>query len=129
MTRNYRDLFSMFLVQFVVVQLVVIPVILQFKINYIPHSWVGWMANLYFALFTLIIYFMALKNLSIASGSAFIRIVMGGSGLKMAGAILVLTLVHIFYQPLVKAEVILFLIIYVLFTIFETYTLMKLSNH
>ncbi|MEY3321113.1 MAG: hypothetical protein RLZZ417_696 [Bacteroidota bacterium] len=129
MTRNYRDLFSMFLVQFVVVQLVVIPVILQFKINYIPHSWVGWMANLYFALFTLIIYFMALKNLSIASGSAFIRIVMGGSGLKMAGAILVLALVHIFYQPLVKAEVILFLIIYVLFTIFETYTLMKLSNH
>lgn len=72
---------------------------------------------------------MALKNLSIASGSAFIRIVMGGSGLKMAGAILVLALVHIFYQPLVKAEVILFLIIYVLFTIFETYTLMKLSNH
>lgn len=129
MTRNYRDLFSMFLVQFVVVQLVVIPVILQFKINYIPHSWVGWMANLYFALFTLIIYFMALKNLSISSGSAFIRIVMGGSGLKMAGAILVLALVHIFYQPLVKAEVILFLIIYVLFTIFETYTLMKLSNH
>lgn len=129
MMRNYRDLFSMFLVQFVVVQLVVIPVILQFKINYIPHSWVGWMANLYFALFTLIIYFMALKNLSIASGSAFIRIVMGGSGLKMAGAILVLALVHIFYQPLVKAEVILFLIIYVLFTIFETYTLMKLSNH
>ena len=129
MTRNYRDLFSMFLVQFVVVQLVVIPVILQFKINYIPHSWVGWMANLYFALFTLIIYFVALKNLSIASGSAFIRIVMGGSGLKMAGAILVLALVHIFYQPLVKAEVILFLIIYVLFTIFETYTLMKLSNH
>lgn len=129
MTRNYRDLFSMFLVQFVVVQLVVIPVILQFKINYIPHSWVGWMANLYFALFTLIIYFMALKNLSVASGTAFIRIVMGGSGLKMAGAILVLALVHIFYQPLVKAEVILFLIIYVLFTIFETYTLMKLSNH
>ncbi|NBU35736.1 MAG: hypothetical protein EBS35_04070 [Bacteroidetes bacterium] len=129
MTRNYRDFYSIILVQFVVIQLVVIPIILLFKMNYLPHSWVGWMANLYFSLFSVIIFFMALKNLSISAGSAFIRIVMGGSGLKMAGAILVLSMVHLWYQPLVKAEVILFLIIYVIFTIFETYTLMKLSNH
>lgn len=129
MTRNYRDSFSSFLVQFVVIQLVVCAIILSFKSNFIPVSWVGWLANLYFSLFTAIIYFTALKNLSISNGSAFIRIVMGGSGLKMAGAILVLSLAHIFYQPLLNAEVILFLIIYVLFTIFETYTLMKLSNH
>lgn len=129
MTRNYRDSFSSFLVQFVVIQLVVCAFILLFKFNFTPLSWVGWLANIYFSLFTVIIYFTALKNISLSNGSAFIRFVMGGSGLKMAGAILVLFLSHIFYQPLLKAEVILFLIIYVLFTIFETYTLMKLSNN
>jgi hypothetical protein len=70
----------------------------------------------------------ALKNLSLSAGNAFIRIVMGGSGIKIAGAILVLLLVHLLVQPLENPEIILFLFIYVLFAIFETYTLTKLNN-
>jgi hypothetical protein len=53
---------------------------------------------------------------------------MGGSGIKIAGAILVLLLVHLLVQPLENPEIILFLFIYVLFAIFETYTLTKLNN-
>jgi hypothetical protein len=53
---------------------------------------------------------------------------MGGSGIKIAGAILVLLLVHLLVQPLENPEIILFLLIYVLFAIFETYTLTKLNN-
>jgi hypothetical protein len=71
----------------------------------------------------------ALKNLSLSAGNAFIRIVMGGSGIKIGGAILVLLLVHLLLQPLENPEIILFLIIYVLFAIFETYNLTKLNNH
>jgi hypothetical protein len=74
------------------------------------------------------IYLSALKNLSLSAGNAFIRIVMGGSGIKIGGAILVLLCVHLLVQPLEKPEIILFLFIYVLFTIFETYSLMRLNN-
>ena len=126
--RRYRDALSFFLVQFVVVQLSVCALVLLFQKNFNTHPTVGWLANIYFSVFTLLIYLSALRNISIASGGAFIRIVMGGSGIKMAGAIFVLTVRHLFFQPLTDSEVILFLIVYVLFTVFETYTLMKLSK-
>ena len=121
MTRQYRDAYSSFIVLFVVAQLTVCSLILFFSKHYIPNSNVGWVANAYFSLFSIVIYLSALKNLSLSAGNAFIRIVMGGSGIKIGGAILVLLLVH--------PEIILFLIIYVLFAIFETYTLTKLNNH
>jgi hypothetical protein len=53
---------------------------------------------------------------------------MGGSGIKMAGAILVMMVRHLFFSSFTNSEVVLFLIIYVLFTIFETTALMKLSK-
>jgi hypothetical protein len=129
MTRQYRDAYSSFIALFVVVQLIVCSIILFFSKHYIPNSNVGWVANAYFSLFSIIIYLSALKNLSLSAGNAFIRIVMGGSGIKIGGAILVLLLVHLLLQPLENPEIILFLIIYVLFAIFETYTLTKLNNH
>jgi hypothetical protein len=113
----------------VVVQLIVCSIIIFFSKHYIPNSNVGWVANAYFSLFSIVIYLSALKNLSLSAGNAFIRIVMGGSGIKIGGAILVLLLVHLLLQPLENPEIILFLIIYVLFAIFETYTLTKLNNH
>jgi hypothetical protein len=128
MTRKYRESYPSFLVLFVVTQLSVLSLIFFFSKHYIPYSKVGWVANVYFSLFSLAIYLSALKNLSLSAGNAFIRIVMGGSGIKIGGAILVLLLVHLLVQPLEKPEVILFLFIYVLFTIFETYTLTKLNN-
>jgi hypothetical protein len=128
MTRQYRDAYSSFFVLFVVTQLAVCALILFFSKYYIPDSKSGWVANAYFSLFSIAIYLSALKNLSLSAGSAFIRIVMGGSGIKIAGAILVLLLVHLLVQPLENPEIILFLFIYVLFAIFETYTLTKLNN-
>jgi hypothetical protein len=128
MTRKYRESYPSFLVLFVVTQLSVLSLIFFFSKQYIPYSKVGWVANVYFSLFSIAIYLSALKNLSLSAGNAFIRIVMGGSGIKIGGAILVLLLVHLLAQPLEKPEIILFLFIYVLFTIFETYTLTKLNN-
>lgn len=129
MIRQYRDFYSSFFALFVVTQLTVCSLILFFSKHYIPTSHVGWIANVYFSLFSVVIYLSALKNLSLSAGNAFIRIVMGGSGIKIGGSILVLFLAHLFYQSLEKPEIILFLLIYVVFTIFETYTLTKLSNH
>ena len=129
MTRQYRDAYSSFIALFVVAQLIVCSIIIFFSKHYIPNSNVGWVANTYFSLFSIVIYLSALKNLSLSAGNAFIRIVMGGSGIKIGGAILVLLLVHLLLQPLENPEIILFLIIYVLFAIFETYTLTKLNNH
>ena len=128
MTRQYRDAYSSFFALFVVTQLAVCALMFFFSKYYIPDSKVGWVANAYFSLFSIAIYLSALKNLSLSAGSAFIRIVMGGSGIKIAGAILVLLLVHLLVQPLENPEIILFLFIYVLFAIFETYTLTKLNN-
>jgi hypothetical protein len=128
MTRQYSDAFSSFFVLFVVTQLSVLSLIFFFSKHYIPYSKVGWVANAYFSLFSIAIYLAALKNLSLSAGNAFIRIVMGGSGIKIAGAILVLLVVHLLVQPLENPEIILFLFIYILFTIFETYTLTKLNN-
>ena len=124
MTRQYRDAYSSFFALFLVTELAV----LFFSKHYIPDSKVGWVANAYFSLFSIAIYLSALKNLSVSAGNAFIRIVMGGSGIKIGGAILVLLLVHLLLQPLENPEIILFLIIYVIFAIFETYTLTKLNN-
>ena len=128
MTRQYRDAYSSFFALFLVTELAVCSLILFFSKHYIPDSKVGWVANAYFSLFSIAIYLSALKNLSLSSGNAFIRIVMGGSGIKIGGAILVLLLVHLLLQPLENPEIILFLIIYVIFAIFETYTLTKLNN-
>jgi hypothetical protein len=129
MTRQYRDAYSSFFVLFVVTQLAICSLILFFSKHYIPYSKVGWVGNAYFSLFSIAIYLAALKNLTLSAGNAFIRIVMGGSGIKIAGAILVLLLVHLLVQPLENPEIILFLFIYVIFAIFETYTLTKLNNH
>lgn len=129
MTRPYRDFYSSFFALFVVTQLTVCSLILFFSKHYLPKSYVGWIANVYFSLFSVVIYLSALKNLSRSAGNAFIRIVMGGSGIKIGGSILVLFLAHLLLQPLEKPEIILFLLIYVLFTIFETYTLTRVSNH
>lgn len=129
MTGQSRDVNSSFFALFVVTQLTACSLILFFSKHYMPNSYVGWIANVYFSLFSVVIYLSALKNLSRSAGNAFIRIVMGGSGIKIGGSILVLFLAHIFLQPLEKPEIILFLLIYVLFTIFETYTLTRLSNH
>jgi hypothetical protein len=94
----------------------------------IPATGVGWIANLYFTLFTLSMYGLVVQKLAVSAGGNFIRLVMGGSGVKIVGSVLILTLVHVFFHPLNRSEVVLFLIIYALFTIFETYVLMKLSN-
>jgi hypothetical protein len=128
MIRQYRDVFSSFFALFVVTELAVCSLIIFFSKHYLPNSNVGWVANIYFSLFSVVIYLSAFKNLSRSAGNAFIRIVMGGSGIKIGGAILVLLLVHLLLQPLENPEIILFLFIYVIFAIFETYTLTKLNN-
>jgi hypothetical protein len=125
---RFRDALPFFLVQLVVVQLLVCALILWFQFHFKTHPTVGWLANMYFTIFTVLIYLSAWRSISRASGRVFISLVMGGSGIKMAGAILVMMVRHLFFSSFTNSEVVLFLIIYVLFTIFETTALMKLSK-
>lgn len=128
MLSSNRDGLGLFLTQFLILQLLLSALFGYFRLLYFPDSRTGYWANAFFSLYSLASYLLAMRQIGPGRGSAFIRLVMGGSALKIGGAILLLAILHIEVRPLAKPEVILFLVVYVLFTIFETNVLMRLGK-
>ena len=81
-----------------------------------------------FMLFSALMYFLAYRAALSADKNLFLQQVLGTAFLKMAACIFVIIGYLKLANPSSKMYAIPFLIIYLIFTIFETYFMMKLSK-
>jgi len=96
--------------------------------HFSPYQTLSYISLGGFILLTIGMYFMAHRAANGRDKNLFLQQVLGSTFLKMMITIMVIFAYQKFAEPPTKMYAIPFLIVYVIFTIFETYFMMKLSK-
>ena len=87
-----------------------------------------WVSIICFTIFCLFIFYMGLKTVGSTNKYSFNNVVLLSVGVKMMFAVLFLLIYREVVKPQSQYVVVPFLAIYIIYTIFETYFMTKLSN-
>lgn len=82
-----------------------------------------------FAGLCLMIYRLSERASKMANKRFFMQIVMINTMIKMFGAVILVILYYKFAQPHTTLFIVPFIVVYIVFSIFETYFMMKQSRH
>jgi hypothetical protein len=93
-----------------------------------PYQLLGWVSMGYFFGISLLIYFLAQGMVKNANPHAFIRMVMGFVLFKLMLSVAVVVVYFEKTAPTSKYFILPFFLVYLVYTIFETYFLMKISK-
>ena len=122
---NHRSFFT----QLGIVSLGVI--ILIFALNLVPAFQIfqslTWISFIFFLSLSVLMYFIGHHSANSSNKNSFLQIVMATTFLKMFLCIGLVVVYHTIAKPESNMFVVPFLLIYIIFTIFETYFMMKLS--
>jgi len=122
---NHRSFF----IQLGIVSLGVI--ILIFALNLVPAFYtfqsLTWISFAFFFSLSVLMYFIGHSSANSSNKNSFLQIVMATTFLKMFLCIGLVIVYHTLAKPESNMFVVPFLLIYIIFTIFETYFMMKLS--
>lgn len=89
----------------------------------------GMLGNILLAVVTALSYYFSFKGMQMKSGHAFVRGVYVSTFVKlMICAAAVIIYVALFRQFVTKGTLILFFLLYILYTVLETYCLMKVAK-
>jgi len=89
----------------------------------------GMLGNILLAAVTALSYYFSFKGMKLKSGHAFVRGVYISTFVKlMICAVAVVVYVALFKQYVTKGTLILFFLLYILYTVLETYCLMKVAK-
>lgn len=86
------------------------------------------MATSIFALLSIIVYFVGEYILNIANKQLYLGVVLGNMGFKMLMSVAIMLVVRAKIGSVSKIAFLSFLIVYVAFTVFETYFMLKQSD-
>lgn len=119
-----------FFTQLTIVSL--ISLLLLFFLNklpqFAPFQAFSYLSCISFILFSVLMYFLAFRATSSSDKNLFLQQVLLTTSLKMVLCIFVIVGYFKLAEPSSKMYAIPFLIVYLIFTIFETYFMMKLSK-
>ena len=122
---NHRKFFT----QLSFVSLGIIALIFLF--NLIPvfqaFQLLSWVSFLFFLLLSVLMYFIGYYAANSSDKNSFLQIVMATTFFKMVLCLAIIIIYAKFAQPESKLFILPFLAIYIIFTVFETYFMMKLS--
>ena len=123
---NHRNFF----IQLTIISLV--SFLILFLLNklpqFAPFQTFSYLSCISFILFSAMMYFLAYRAALSSDKNLFLQQVLLTTSAKMALCIFVIVGYFKLADPISKMYAIPFLIIYLIFTIFETYFMMKLSN-
>jgi uncharacterized membrane protein YjjP (DUF1212 family) len=93
-----------------------------------PYQLLGWISMAYFFSISLLIYLVSQGMVKNANPNAFIRMVMGFVLFKLMLSVAVVVVYFEKTAPSSKYFILPFFLVYLVYTIFETYFLMKISK-
>ena len=106
-------------------------IILIFALNLVPAFYtfqlLTWISFAFFLSLSVLMYFIGHSSANSSNKNSFLQIVMATTFLKMFLCIGLVIVYHTLAKPESNMFVVPFLLIYIIFTIFETYFMMKLS--
>ena len=106
-------------------------IILIFALNLVPifqtFQSLTWISFIFFLSLSVLMYFIGHTSANSSNKNSFLRIVMVTTFLKMFLCVGLIVIYQTIVKPESKMFVVPFLMIYIIFTIFETYFMMKLS--
>lgn len=83
---------------------------------------------LFFAILTIVLFFLGNATSNSSNKNHFLVVAMSSIFVKLVLTLLILFTYQAFFAPVSRSHLFLFIIIYLAYTIFETYLLMKLSK-
>ena len=96
--------------------------------QYLHFGDISWISLLFFILLSIIVYHLGAKMVHNRNKNDFSRLVLGFTGFKMMFSVALVFIYHAVAEPTSRWFVVPFLIIYILYTIFETHFLMRLGR-
>ena len=119
-----------FYIQLGILSLSVASLILLFtqQTQYVHFGDISWISLLFFILLSVIVYHLGAIMVNNRNKNDFSRLVLGFTGFKMMFSVALVFIYQSIAEPTSRWFVIPFLIIYILYTIFETYFLMRLGR-
>lgn len=115
------------LLSVITISLAVILVLFNWIDLFANHQALAWLGLGFFFFITLGLYYLGSHLATSSQSNAFIGLVMGAILIKMVLSFLIIAVYYKFSQPEDKLFVLPFFFVYFVYTIFETFTLMKLS--
>jgi hypothetical protein len=117
------------------IQLIVLMIVL-FISMYIIHAFTSLTGYFDLSIFSIcmfggmsvVLYFLLRRSLSLPNKQTFISLTLANMLFRMAGSVFLLWLYKKFYEPVDNKFIYVFLLIYIIFTIFETYFMIRLSD-
>lgn len=106
-------------------------IILIFALNLVPifqtFQSLTWISFIFFLSLSVLMYFIGHTSANSSNKNSFLQIVMATTFLKMFLCVGLVIVYHMITKPESNMFVVPLLLIYIIFTIFETYFMMKLS--
>ena len=126
----YKIDFSNFYIQLLIITLISAAIL--FGINQIelmaPYFWFSWICLGFFILFTLAMYYFGSKSAKSENKNEFTNVVVGFMAGKMFLAAMTILMYSEIVQPTSKIFILPFFIVYIIYTAFETYFMMKVGK-
>lgn len=93
-----------------------------------PHAMLSWLSLLFFMALSAVIFFSGRRSAENANKNVFTNTVLGFTMTKMLVCATIVVAYHKIVQPESKWFLLPFFVTYLIFTIFETYWMMKLAR-
>lgn len=100
----------------------------SFSVFY-EHQHLSWLSLLLFFFISIVMYFSGRWGIRNDNKNLFIGLVYAYMGGKMLLSILLIVLYYFYVEPSTKLFILPFFVVYFVFTIFESYFLVKLNDH
>lgn len=92
------------------------------------HQELSWMSLALFVFISIIMFFSGRWGVGNENKSTFIGLMYAYMGGKMLLSVIMITLYYLYYEPDSKLFILPFFLVYFIYTIFESYFLMKLND-
>lgn len=106
-------------------------IVLIFALNLVPtfqaFQSLTWISFIFLLFLTVLMYFIGHTSANSSNKNSFLQVVMATTFFKMFLCVGLVVVYQSIMEPESKMYVVPFLLIYIIFTIFETYFMMKLS--
>lgn len=93
-----------------------------------PFSSFSWITLLFFLLFTIGVFFLAQWASNSKNPTSFVQVVISALGIKLFGAVILILVFDRLFEPETRWFLLPFFTLYLIYSILETYLLMKMGK-